>query len=385
MMNPEGRIAITLTPDGQRFRVAIHSSRPLHAAQIFHGKSIAETLQGLPLLFTVCGVAQAAAATQACEQALGVSITENVISIRQQLVSMETIREHLWQALLGWSQWLQLSTPEQVLSEVMALQQQLRTTLTQDHSPFQINPSLAPQKSASEIQHALLQILQQELFGISTEQWLALKTLDDLRLWSNQHSTIAARTVRQLESKQWRSIGACDHKPLPTLDLSTLNQAMKQRPAFVHKPEWDGSPHESSPLTRTQSPLLKQLQQYDGNGLLTRCIARLTELAQQVVELGEPTPPEKTPALQPGLGFGTAQAARGQLIHRVEIDGLHIARYQILAPTEWNFHPQGVVAQALRQLDPTNPDYREQAHRIIHAVDPCVGYDLKIAENGVNP
>jgi Ni,Fe-hydrogenase I large subunit len=74
------------------------------------------------------------------------------------------------------------------------------------------------------------------------------------------------------------------------------------------------------------------------------------------------------------------EAARGRLVHRVDIDdrGM-IQRYQILAPTEWNFHPRGIVRKGLGNLQGRNDEELDQLARIfINAVDPCVGYSLSI-------
>ncbi|HIJ30976.1 MAG TPA: Ni,Fe-hydrogenase I large subunit, partial [Gammaproteobacteria bacterium] len=85
---------------------------------------------------------------------------------------------------------------------------------------------------------------------------------------------------------------------------------------------------------------------------------------------------------QPSVGIGLSTAARGQLLHRVAVENSQIIRYQILAPTEWNFHPQGVVTQALQQLEPDTATVKQQASLIIHAIDPCVGYDLTLNPTG---
>ena len=84
--------------------------------------------------------------------------------------------------------------------------------------------------------------------------------------------------------------------------------------------------------------------------------------------------------LAPGTGLAQVQAARGLLVHRVQIDAGRVTGYRILAPTEWNFHPRGVVATGLADIVAnTAPDQLEPLARLfIAAVDPCVDYDLQL-------
>ena len=119
--------------------------------------------------------------------------------------------------------------------------------------------------------------------------------------------------------------------------------------------------------------------------------ARLTEIAQLSLKLipEKSADPEQrsSDSLHSNTGavtaMGQAAAARGQLIHRVSIQNNQITDYQILAPTEWNFHPDGVVAGALAHIQ-GNADnsktfnHEQQAHLIIKAIDPCVDYQLEI-------
>jgi coenzyme F420-reducing hydrogenase alpha subunit len=84
------------------------------------------------------------------------------------------------------------------------------------------------------------------------------------------------------------------------------------------------------------------------------------------------------------VGLGASSAARGLLVHRVallgEADRATIADYRILAPTEWNFHPAGVVATALSELgeriELDAPQLEARARLVVTAVDPCVDYRL---------
>ncbi len=50
-----------------------------------------------------------------------------------------------------------------------------------------------------------------------------------------------------------------------------------------------------------------------------------------------------------------------------------VTDYVILAPTEWNFHPQGVAAKALAGIRK-----EDVARMIIMSIDPCVDYELEI-------
>jgi len=92
----------------------------------------------------------------------------------------------------------------------------------------------------------------------------------------------------------------------------------------------------------------------------------------------EDAPPEST--REPGGGIGVAQveAARGRLVHAVEMSGERVARYRILAPTEWTFHPEGAAARGLEQIAARGGEHRLTLARLfMTAVDPCVGFDVR--------
>lgn len=381
-MNPEGRITITLSPEPSGgCSTAIASRRPLHASQMFHGKSVAQTLQSLPLLFSICSTAQATAAVRACEQALNTPPQPAVEQAREQLVMMERIREHLWRSLLGWSELLDQPPAEAVMAQVMATQSRMRERLSADGSLFQLAPA-TPTAAIDDLQQTLSEIVQQSLFGIPAEAWLALETLEQFDHWLNQQQTVATQFIQRLEASGWKDSGNCSTPPLPTLDSAKLDsvklEQQMEQPHFIAQPEWNGTPCETSALTRSNSPLLRELRQHYGNGLLPRTVARLTELAQTVLQLDHPTLSTPLRSAQSGSGVGSAETARGTLLHRVTVHNQQITAYQILAPTEWNFHPLGVVAQSLNTLPCDAVDLEQQARRIIHAIDPCVGYDLVI-------
>ncbi len=102
-MSIEGRLQIELTRENGRVgAVRISSTRPVHAARVFEGKTPDAVLQLLPLLYSVCAVAQAHAAQTACERALGITPARGPGLARELLVCLETAREHLWRILIDW-------------------------------------------------------------------------------------------------------------------------------------------------------------------------------------------------------------------------------------------------------------------------------------------
>jgi coenzyme F420-reducing hydrogenase alpha subunit len=83
------------------------------------------------------------------------------------------------------------------------------------------------------------------------------------------------------------------------------------------------------------------------------------------------------PAAAAGDGLGRIEAARGCLVHRVELREGRVARYQILAPTEWNFHPDGALVRGLAGRA-AGDDAAWRARLLVAALDPCVTYTLRI-------
>jgi coenzyme F420-reducing hydrogenase alpha subunit len=118
---------------------------------------------------------------------------------------------------------------------------------------------------------------------------------------------------------------------------------------------------------------------------MAACLAELAEIPSKMQKLADALAGEglrgtgSAAHRESGTGIGLSEAARGRLVHAVDIaDGL-VRRYRILAPTEWNFHPQGAAARGLASIAAAAPARREMLARLfVTAVDPCVGYELRL-------
>ncbi|MCW8907999.1 MAG: nickel-dependent hydrogenase large subunit [Sedimenticola sp.] len=386
--NIEGRLAIRLAvADGAVRWVEISSSRPLQTPRIFHGKTVTELLTTLPLLYSVCGTAQACAAVNACEQALGQAPDPVAATARQRLVGLETAKEHLWRILLDWPDLLGQSQDSAGVGELLQLVKGYRDASYPNGRPFLPGSRPAAEVDTAGMVKQLSRLLEMRVFAMPPEKWCELENESALADWAARGETPAAAMLEHLQRQGWSGLGSSDVTGLPALDGRVL-QARLTSPdeeRFIASPELEGACYETSPLTRVApTPLLSSLRAEQGNGLLTRFVARLLELAMLPRQLGLAETPEadQVAGLPAGTGIAQVEAARGRLVHRVVLEDERVAAYQIVAPTEWNFHPRGALARGLQGLAvKSEAELRQQAVLLINAIDPCVGYDLQI-ENG---
>lgn len=144
-----------------------------------------------------------------------------------------------------------------------------------------------------------------------------------------------------------------------------------------------------------------------GRRLAARILARIADLRESALALAgegrsttrahsDPTLPAPSPAPRidacspaPGVGLARVDSARGLLIHQVRLaarpagEPACIADYRIVAPTEWNFHPQGVfVREALATPPMPAADRRRRLRALALALDPCVAVSWDFEESG---
>ncbi|MBL6986941.1 MAG: nickel-dependent hydrogenase large subunit, partial [Methylobacter sp.] len=224
------------------------------------------------------------------------------------------------------------------------------------------------------------------IFNGRLADFQALSNESQLHSWLRQNNALPAELLNYLYSQDWGTTGQNEISCLPELDPDSLSRQLLQEDLtlFSRTPHWQGRCYESTLFNRQLSqPLIAEMHGRYGNGLIVRILARLLELAlipSQLRKLLTLKNPKCSDAYNNGIGLAQVQAARGLLIHRLELRQGRIHDYRIVAPTEWNFHPKGVVAQGLKQLTAANPnDLKQQAELYINAVDPCVQYALHLS------
>lgn len=156
---------------------------------------------------------------------------------------------------------------------------------------------------------------------------------------------------------------------------------------FARRPSLPGRRPETGPQVRSS-----HLSAWSavGHGCQMRIAARLGEIVE-AAELLATDPTSRLGRMAEwvaigrtadGIGHAAVESPRGRLHHLVRLaDDGRIAFHAALAPTEWNFHPEGPLAAALmaNRFAP-GPEGIARIERIAALFDPCVAFDVRIRE-----
>jgi len=377
-MTREGELVVRLPWDGERVRgPTLVSSRAFVAERLFAGKSPAQVVATVPLLFSVCGGAQRAAASAALAAAgardIGPGVADEVG------VVLETAQEYFWRLLIDWPQ--AMARPA-FAAPVAAARHRIATAARGRDGAPAWGDSLAMR----ELGAALGALAEKNILGLPPAAWLAMADVHALQRWIEDGATLPARLLGEL-IEEAPELGRSDIGLMPDSAealMATVVPAMLREPGFARSPTWDGAPMETGALSRMRAqPLVAAIDALHGHAVVTRMTARLTELAALLrgLEAGERAdiPPIQAFALGRGHGLAAVQTARGLLLHRARLEDGKVAEYQIVAPTEWNFHPAGALVAGLSGL--AGPDEVElscRARLAVQALDPCVACRIEI-------
>lgn len=356
-MNAESALKLRLTlRNGRVAALDVASTRFDLPAALTVGRAPADVAAAIPRLFSICAHAQGAAAAAALDAARGITAADDVRRRREADVRREAIVELMTRLLLDWP-------------KALGAQPDI--------------PAVAQLRSAPG--HWSRDIAQRTVYGMAPQQWLAMR-LPQLADWSRGGATLAALVFDRLERDGAPTADGVARR-LPVTAAAMLREigARMREPGYLRMPDWRGAPAETGAIARhADQPLLRAYVDRHGVTLAARVLARLVELAMLLAgSSSEPAmasgPLTNALTLQPGVGIGAAETARGLLVHRAHVDGDRVTAYSILAPTEWNFHPHGALALSLlRHAAPTPEAARRHATLLVQALDPCVACHIDV-------
>lgn len=380
-MSIQGELTVSLTHSENGTDCQIISSRPTQASRLFTGKTIEQTITTLPLLFSICAKAQTATTVSAIESALNTPASSIVESQREALVLLENLREQTFRILMDWPGHIDEAQDNKAFKHVF----QGINSLMESLNPKQLLSYKAQEiiqtNSHQQLWRDFADQLSQIIFAQAAQHWL--DNVESFSSWAEKGQSQPARFIHWLGQQDWKLTGTSSIGHVPDINDPTLvNRLENEQESFVHQPDWESHCYELSWFSRQHKhPLVARLNEQIGNGIYTRMLARLIEVAILIQKLESfftgKTILKRIPVNVSGLAH--TEAARGRLSHYVKLRDQTIEQLLILAPTEWNFHPYGVAADSLKHLQADSETrLQQQADLLIHAIDPCVGYQLKI-------
>ncbi|MEM6818656.1 MAG: hypothetical protein AAF578_07680 [Pseudomonadota bacterium] len=369
-------------------RPDIRIARPVHASKVLHGQTPDQVLESIQRLYRVCGIAQTALAMNVLETARGGSIDHDEAVVHGVLVRFEMAREQLWRMLFDWARLCGVAAARDAIRFMQNLVPEA-TICAYSESPF-ITRS-PPRIKRAEIENLLRRldrVLEMHIFGATPEFFLSLSGVAALERFAEQRRGIVPSMLLLLARRGWQSSAATNGSFLPSLPADALDGRLMNGVAdrFVERPDWLGSACETSPFERQRnSELVWAVISAYGHGLYARVVAAARELAETSTVIrecldGGVVDGLSCEAMGDGKAIAHIEAARGRLVHRVEIDDAdRVTDYRTVAPTEWNFHPHGVVADGLMNAAEEGYDgFEQRANLLVTLLDPCVGYSLEV-------
>ncbi len=375
--------------------VDLRSTRPINLCAVLVGRDVGAAMALLPRLFGVCRIAQTVAGLAAVEAALGMVPVPPQLAARRFLVAAESLEQTAWRLLLDWPRCVGANPALEPLKRLRQLLSALPLKLFPDPAWNRIGgarlaPALADLAAMlDQLQHTIHQAICGDAIG---NDW-PLTDRRSFERWLRHASTPAALTLRCLCEQGLAGFGRSTVEPLPAFDRVVLERRMAASDgyAFCARPDLDGAVHETGALARLwRHPLIADLRADYGNGLLARWAARWVEMDELLAELRAQFvllvdhPGVLMEQNGAGTGLTCMESARGRLCHRVAVVAGKVTDYKILAPTEWNFHPEGPLARSLlgaRVAETGAPPVRRAVALLATALDPCVGFELVVEES----
>jgi hypothetical protein len=376
----------------------IRSTRPLLAPRLARGVAADELPDRLARVYALCGGAHRVAARLALAAAAGRALPDAPATAHA--LRADTLREHLRRIVLDWPAPLAGEAPSP--AELQALR---------------ACPAGAAQGPVSAgAGPALGDWIERELLGEDAAGWLAAWDRDPdaaLSDWAARAPTPTARRLRAC-----RDAARAIVQPVRRLmlagnadALAAIAAALRADARFALAPQFpctpaapvppvpQGAGHRAPPAAfetgcwaRAADPAPER--HADAWLRLGARLAEAVRLALPPVEDsasralhfgalalaadGRPA----APGVASGEGIGWCEMARGLLLHRVRLgadgDVDRVAECDVLAPTEWHFHPRGPVAEALARLPRR---HGEAAARLLAAAfDPCVAVRVEAGD-----
>lgn len=351
---------------GRVSSVIIHSTRPSGLARVFRGRRVGEVPPLASQLFSLCGFSHAIAARRAIGAALGDDSLESRQVSAVIGLAAENLSESLRATALGWPR---------------------------DDAQVALVRIAAPLREAMNAARLLIAAGRGDAFENIAQLALAVDRLSQAAEAFGLRSEIAdmplpgsffAEIMSQAQAESFIRAQAPDALQ-PADDAAVVQGLQNGRERYGANPTLpdrivETGAHASHwrKTTGGGSALAARLgSRFIAMGAALRTMAFALSGAE--ANLGDSGTEGH---LAEREGFAAVETARGRLYHWVRLDRAdRVEAYEILAPTEWNFHPAGpFAAMLLGARIGSGAAARLRIGRLAAVFDPCVACQVELRE-----
>ena len=396
--------------------LTVDIQRPLLSQRLLVSCSPEDAVSRLEQLYVVCRQSQKTAAMLA----LGI---EHQTGLARQRVVLETIEQLLWRMAIDLPHFLALGSGAEAFS------------LIRRYISCQLAAEVMSWNRCQELV-TTLEAFFKLMLGCSAGELLRFDR-DQFFTWLNQSQAMFAVCLGQVKAVAYAEPSKASYRLMPTNVIEAQGEQLlhavltgKGLPekgltgkrstvaggadiSFCQQPVLDGKPTETGPLAyMQQQPLIQQMIELNDHPLVVRYSARLLYLAS-LIDSRKIMEPQGIAGHYSATGSGSethrsvngmdrirggkensvagqhyrmswVNSVRGLLLHVAAVENGSVLDYRICAPTEWNFHSEGALAQLVTGLTGAKLATLKSAIELSAlALDPCVPFavDLVEAEN----
>jgi hypothetical protein len=365
--------------DGRLVPNGVVSTRNRGVAAALAGRPVGEIPALLRRLFPLCGTAHTVAAVTAIETALGAAPTPAQRAFRELMLIAEHANAVAWRLLMDWPPLIGEAADTRTYAAF--LRASAPVTAGADRLQQIGGATLRPPRDAIARAAASLAAMLVALFPEAADPTLSFDALEAALAGGK---SLPARLIQRARVDLPADYGRHDRPLFASADADWFAARLTEIPGFADAPTLDGAPAEVGPLAALRHPLVGEALAHWGSGLATRLLAAALDAAVVAGRLraaGDPLTdddPIEADTMRSGHGAGVVETARGPLAYWVEVGGGRVRTLRSVAPTEWNFHPDGPFRAAL-EAAPRIADPVAGARLLAASFDPCVPFDIALA------
>jgi coenzyme F420-reducing hydrogenase alpha subunit len=347
------------------------------------GALATQPVRDLPLLlsrlFPLCGTAHAVAGLAAIEAGLGIEVSPAQLAFRELMLLAEHGAALGWRILMDWPPLLGDAPEVRACADIRRAAAAASTIAEHGTWPRIGGARLRPNRD--DLGQAMSELARM-LVGLFPEAAGPALTWRNLETSLRGGTSMPARLINVARTGVLADYGHHDRPLLPSMDATWLATRLTTEPRFGDAPTLDGTPAEVGPLAAQRHPLVADAVAHWGATLATRLLAAALDAPVVAGRLGRALDrlanddPIEFDLTRAGRGAGVVETARGPLAYVVEAADGYVRMLRSVAPTEWNFHPNGPFVAAL-DAAPRVPDPVFAARLLAASFDPCVEFRIE--------